>query len=448
MLDDRLLGEQSRPELSCFSGKPVGRTAIPAPSVEPSHSLESYPSGQPLKPAIMNPDDSQDIESLPPPAYSEQEFDQKISSALQESLTLSDDQEWEEWDEAKFEAAAAAYARAESKKPNVTYPPDKKSPYSTGQSSSAGPSRHVTNGLPDGVQPPSSASSSSSRAHSSPSYSATPASSSSQHNITTPYEEEEHGSSTPPPAFTGVGPSLDGPPYEDVVRLEYAGNYDEDEVGSSYSSHRSSSSYTQTYEYIPPPRPPSAATTVTSDSSYVQDPRSLPIPSRADERGHFTAPSPVDYASSRASQVPRMNFNPSVAYKRELGSESGNPTNLNASQRPSQGVIDASAFYNSSVSAYLSPVKPGTNNFAPRSSTRFSTMEPMQHNTSGRVQRNSWMPPTVSPKPTYPASGMHPSLNATQFPLHPSHSSYSSGTDSRFSEPRWATSEQQFSYMR
>ncbi|EEB95146.1 hypothetical protein MPER_05933 [Moniliophthora perniciosa FA553] len=238
----------------------------------------------------MNQDDSQDVDSLPPPAYSEQESTRKFP----ESLTLSDDQEWEKWDDAKFEAAAAAaYARAaeskESKKGpgNVTYPPDKKSSYFTGQSGSAGPSRHITNSLPDGVQPLSSASSSSSRAHSSPSYSATPTASSAQHTIITPYEEEEPGSSTPPPAFTGVGPSLDGPPYEDVVRLEHTGNYDEDEVGSSYSSQQLPSSYTQTYEYIPPPRTTSVVTLYIR-SILFQERRSLPD-SQSDDQ-FFTGP--------------------------------------------------------------------------------------------------------------------------------------------------------------
>ncbi|TFK75881.1 hypothetical protein BDN72DRAFT_891754 [Pluteus cervinus] len=48
---------------------------------------------------------------LPPPAYSEQEFDQKTSLALQESTSTpqpTHNEEWQEWDESEYQKAAAA----------------------------------------------------------------------------------------------------------------------------------------------------------------------------------------------------------------------------------------------------------------------------------------------------------------------------------------------------
>jgi hypothetical protein len=51
-------------------------------------------------------------DDIPPPAYSEQEFDQKISIALDASLTTptqtAEEEAWEEWNEAAFEAASRA----------------------------------------------------------------------------------------------------------------------------------------------------------------------------------------------------------------------------------------------------------------------------------------------------------------------------------------------------
>ncbi|KAK7049500.1 hypothetical protein VNI00_005531 [Paramarasmius palmivorus] len=284
-------------------------------------------------------------DSPPPPAYSEQEFDQKLSTALQQSLTISDDQEWEEWDEAKFEAAVAARSRSgESKK---SYPPEKKgASYTPAQSFSntatAGPSRYVANG---GVEEQTSSGSASS-SHSRQSYAETPASSSAHQVPSTPYEDAaEQGSSTPPPTFTSVGPSLDGPPYEEVV-LSYTGTYDEDDGSSSVHLSDQSLSQPQRLEYIPPPRPSSAATTVVSEASFAEERRSLPAPPRVvDERGHFGVPRSASYGPSRPTYpaAPRMSFNPSVAYKRELGS---NNDLGNTFQNTAPAVaFDATAFY-------------------------------------------------------------------------------------------------------
>lgn len=345
----------------------------------------------------------QERDELPPPAYSEQqEFDQKTSRALQESLTVSEtrdeEEEWEEWDEAKFQTSAAQARKLEQIQRPVQryperYPPEKRT-----------------------LRPATNASSSNAAAAGNSNFSGHGHSfspSSSQHQIPEiPYGTDFEERSIPPPAFTAEGPSLDGPPYEEVVGLR-----------------------------LVPPRPSSAATSITSDT-YEGGPAPV-LDWRYSNVARTQRLNNATY-SAHSSRPPRVEFNPSVAYSRSV-SQSLGPPDLTTVP------VNAAALYHSSVSAYMSSA-PSSNTPPVLKTQRSSQFMSSTHNHDPRtsldprgrqqmIHESPWMPP-VSPQPRYPVSESN--LNATYFPLHPTYLSHpTAGT-----EPRWATSENQFPQMR
>ncbi|KAF9268007.1 hypothetical protein L218DRAFT_1073379 [Marasmius fiardii PR-910] len=440
-------------------------------------------------------------ENIPPPAYTEQEFDRKVANVLQASLA---DDEWEEWDEVKFEAAAAALRAGSDassagqsssdvkKSPPTVYPAEKQGSSSgmvshypttpdTGQVAE-GALRARTNAPPAGQSssnvkkpspnfyPPEKQGSSSgmvshypvapdatrpddngptphlhSTSHSPGQTShahltSGPAleSSQSHHQLPTStsiqYEDEED-MSVPPPAFTGVGPSLDGPPYEEVMRLSY------NPPGGEQAFPRLPSPSWSPQAHDVPLRPSSAATSIHSYPS--QD---LGVRSREESHNH---PYPSTYSRQHANYVtrapaatPRMDFNPAVAYGRPM------MTDQAVTRTPAQ-VIDASAFYNSSVSSFLSVKSSQTVHSIPYQ-TKVLPSNPNSYNRSSpdHFSRHAFTSAPVSPIPTYPAVPSPPpnTFGFTHLPRRSSHQHLGPGPQCKSNEPRWAMSEQQFPF--
>ncbi|KAF8897558.1 hypothetical protein BD779DRAFT_387412 [Infundibulicybe gibba] len=204
------------------------------------------------------------MDNPPPPAYTEQEFDRKVSNAMQVSLNTPqppprDEDGWEVWDESAFQAALTAISRrshheathswstqpagSSTAVPLPTGPQATPLPVKAPRSPTAvrplqihkksaslaaanTPSKQRPSWLneaehsssPHPPQPrsgPSSAAASSGH-HASPAASnhyAPPV-----HHIP-PEEDELH--TIPPPPFSAEGPSLDGPDYEQVVTMTY-----------------------------------------------------------------------------------------------------------------------------------------------------------------------------------------------------------------------------------
>lgn len=183
---------------------------------------------------------------LPPPAYSEQEFDRKVATVAEISLNTpqpayTDEEGWEEFDEAAYERAAAALAAlndagqgsgsnqgfdgASSQwlQPRSDDKPSKASsssiePLRIDKKSKLGPTEIVTKPRPswladaERIPPSQTAGSSSSfmdgRGYTAPSQ---------------PHSDGEEPSSPPPPSFEAEAPSWGNPAAENAVPLGYDG---------------------------------------------------------------------------------------------------------------------------------------------------------------------------------------------------------------------------------
>lgn len=278
----------------------------------------------------------------PPPAYTEEEFDQKISLALDASLSVNDEpEEWEEWDEAKFQAAAhrlEANAGASSSSSSSTrvadlLPAKQKHWEQYRQDKSRYREEEVT------AQPSYSASSSSSSSHHSaePVQASTPVLEAIRND-----DDEDH--SVPPPPFTPVGPSLDGPPFEEVVVLS-----------PPESIYIPPMILTFDGEDLPAPStPPSPPPIIARTPSPLRIPSPPPqdhvyrhsMPAVPNQGPRIT-PRPVTTYNPLQPKQPRIEFHSSVAYNKP-------PTGQGRLVNPSERV-DPTAFYNSAVSAYLRP---------------------------------------------------------------------------------------------
>lgn len=307
---------------------------------------------------------------LPPPAYdaSQSESDQKTAHALEISLQTPDtvpqeEESWQEWDEAAYEAAAwvlrggnsgegsslalraplipvaplRIQKKTGSKAPTRAVHPTKQRPSwfseagldssSTASSSSSVeytsavlPARYITNG---GSEPPS------------PQFT--------HHDIP---EDDEEDRSIPPPAFTAVGPSLDGPPFEEVFTLAYHGN------GSAPPSPLMSPVPSLAYVSQPNPTRPRSQQTqhhqphqqyhpLTPQSRITSQPRyrqSLPTAQRP-PRQHVS-PRPMTTYTPRLMQPSAIEFDHSIAYT----SRGGFPESPNHSSGISY-TINAAEFY-------------------------------------------------------------------------------------------------------
>lgn len=298
----------------------------------------------------------------PPPAYElEHDYDRKISDALERSLAISQQaqpvssmplgkDEWEEWDEARFEAAAAAARAREQggnteqlRSPNLHHLSEKErlarrdelqaqqqSEYAS-SSSSVAPVAEASRRLP--TSPPAKErpswyseaqldtppAGSGSSGQSSQALPPTPQ----FHDV--PPEEDDHDEPLPP--FAPVAPSLEGPPFEEVVmqppRIPPVSNVDSPPQSPLDSVDSDGPSEPQPYS----PPPPSHRTS--SGRSRTVSPR------------QSQAPSVPRVASVPASSArpPPMRFDPSVAYAKQR------TANLSVSEAESKEPIDASALY-------------------------------------------------------------------------------------------------------
>lgn len=309
----------------------------------------------------------------PPPAYSEQEFDQKTSSALELSLAAHrpsaqpEDEEWEEWSEAAFEAAAV---QAPSQKGNgqaanqtgtssqyhgtqsterggngtsSTLPIEplrihKRGKSGSGRGSKPRPSWYNEAGLgkpscervgsSTSSRPPADCDTSSDLGHSW-------SGSGTRHEIP-PDDEEDR--SIPPPSFTSLGPPMDG-----VVRMAYhpTESTPPSPLLSPAQAHRPLLSPESPQQARPPSQTYAGSYPDQSNNSYPsfqRSPRqSLPAPSRSPN--YHLGPRPVSsiVPSPVQNPVPRMDFNPSVAYTKRGGQ--------GVIQHQPQQSFHASAFY-------------------------------------------------------------------------------------------------------
>lgn len=285
-------------------------------------------------------------DSSPPPAYAEQEFDQKVSTALQVSLSVpqpplggEEEEEWEEWDDAAFNAAAQAVSSlgshgvdlhssrglglasssSSSTRPQESHLPERKGGDIQSHNLSAIKPLciHKKTPSPRPKPRPSWLSETQVDAQSS-------ASGSIRHEIP-PDDDEDH--SIPPPPFTEVAPSPDGRPiivlsYQPPgdsrppsplnspmqMPLQIPATYGRDSAPLSRPSSRTQPDQPQTYtEHF---HANSQATSWSHRPTRQSLPGIRPLPNpHAQQR-----PSTMIMSSSKHPQAPRMNFNPYVAY--------------------------------------------------------------------------------------------------------------------------------------
>jgi hypothetical protein len=335
----------------------------------------------------------------PPPAYSEQEFDQKISTVVHVSLSapqpplepLDGEEQWEEWDDAAFQAAAQAVSSWGSQ------PTGSQSSQGSGAGSSArsqvshpaleseGDNNAQSPDLP-AIEPlriHKKARSPTSPSKPRPSWFAeteidpqSNASGSIQHDI--PPEDEEDRS-IPPPPFTAVAPSIDGRP---VIIMSYQPGdsrspsplnspvrtsleippYDCDSVTLSRPSSRTQhppQSYTEQFH----------ANTQATSRSYRPTRQSLPAGRALPAIPRPIGQRPLTTFSSKPTPsfpTPRMNFNPYVAYGQSEGISDLPPARHPQQHFDPKGFykygqlnfcnrLSAESLLSSAVSAHLTP---------------------------------------------------------------------------------------------
>ncbi len=182
---------------------------------------------------------------VPPPAYSAQEeLDTKISAALAASLSITqpppqrvEEEEWEQWDDAVFNAAArsgqapsSSDHRRESRAESSPTAAHRALPARPG---AAGPSvpplkihkkNRSSTSSTSSKQRPNWYSEAGLDSHQSggPAIASPPAGSS--HVVPVRRDSDGHDYSVPPPPFTAVGPSLEGPPFEEMDPLGFRPN--------------------------------------------------------------------------------------------------------------------------------------------------------------------------------------------------------------------------------
>ena len=342
-------------------------------------------------------------DSPPPPAYEfcQQEFDQKVSHALEASeaeqhrVSNAQEDEWEVWDEEAFLAAAARLAISD----NTTSPgasssraPPDSAPMPVAPTSQPDPSPGSGNGkarleygtVAEGspglgehrtVQPLRIVKKStqtpyaqSGKEKERPSWleeaqlDGPPLPQTIAHRAVPLVAEVRRSdslrsmSSTPPPEFTPVGPSLDGPPYEDApqpsgVVLTYvpgdsrpASPLHSPVAAEAPLPHRSISpsqfsppqSYNTRRSLPPPPSPRSFSSSPGPQNRGNH--YSLPTPPRTTPQA---TPRPVNgYNSKTSYAIPRVTFDPRVAYANEKSSYFDM-----AHQEPPPAKVDAAALY-------------------------------------------------------------------------------------------------------
>jgi len=269
----------------------------------------------------------------PPPSYelSQESFDQKTQQGVQASLEPQPDAHdtWEEWDEAKFEANARAlgegsasssspptlppvtaqqYPKEKAPRPLSPPPPQQeeaavrplrivKKSQTTAYQKAVEARSYQSNTLPNGPVPSFDEGASLARS----------------------FSVLSVGRSTPPPMFEHVGPSYDGPDYDEVVMSYVPGN----------SRPSSPMSVLSTDSYRPPiPPPPSMADSRPNMAVPPPPPPTIE---------HQPAPRPMGQRSQYQRPGRRIGFDPMSAYKSK-------PT-FSPGLEPTPERIDPASFY-------------------------------------------------------------------------------------------------------
>jgi hypothetical protein len=345
----------------------------------------------------------------PPPAYSEQEFNQKTSRALelssradQPDLSRQEQLQWEEWDDAVFEAAARAQQALDNQSSSTTHSQSFVGGSSTLFSDNTQPLRIQKQRKADRKSEPKPPPTWLEEAEYGPSPGRGRSSTASwehsniQHHDVHPEESQ----AIPPPPFA--------PPDDGQVRLAY--DLPESPIPSPLTS--------------PSSTPASLPSDDSAPSGRLQQHNMRP-------GNHLYSPMP---ARQRLPNPPHSpNYPPPTSVpvqnlrSNNIRPESGASASLLYQQR-SQTVpqaFDAGAFYHPAVSAHLKPL----------------SMPPRQNaNFPDHRQWNS--PPTQPSQPTQSSTPSHgrEMTNASQFYPRHLHSSYS--RPSRGTVRTWATTEQ------
>jgi hypothetical protein len=271
--------------------------------------------------------------SPPPPSYFEQDFDRKVSDALEASLSTpqpqhGDEEEWEEWDDAVHATAAQAIASLDNNRSSGSGPS-----HSLGARSRLVPDKKVH----PAIEPLRIQKKAQNPPHSPPdqakarprwfaetetgTQSSTSGSSTIQHDIP-PEDDEDH--SIPPPPFTSVNPSLDsdGRP---VIIMAYHPSGESRPPSPLNSPVRVPLAIpAHGHESMSLSRPPSRIQPEPerfrpNDQTARPARRSLPtVPHRSLHVGQRPSTAYVPKPQQSPS-IPRINFDPYMAYNYEEG---------------------------------------------------------------------------------------------------------------------------------
>ena len=312
-------------------------------------------------PALFDPTDSP-----PPPAYelTDQQYDQKTSQIIETSLAeparqSSNDDFWEVWDEAAFEAAAARLSLTgpSSSSSNPPPPPPPISETAKAKAREAGMPGNDPEVAPLRIVKKSAQSPPPTRKEKErPSWyeeaqlDQVPQSSSAQPAVPqstraslpspprrTSYDREP----TPPPSFEAVGPSLDGPPYEDAhpiqpgptIIMTYS-------AGDSRPASPLQSPVAQAPSFGFPAAPNTRSYTPQPTHQHVP-PAPRPVSTQPPPVPRVPVQPPVQQRASTEFSLlgPRVPFNPQVAYNKKP-SRYGLPE-----EEPLPQKVDAASFY-------------------------------------------------------------------------------------------------------
>ncbi|KAH9045217.1 hypothetical protein EDB85DRAFT_7864 [Lactarius pseudohatsudake] len=254
---------------------------------------------------------------VPPPSYqlSQEQFDRKTSHAIQLSSSIPqpiiDGDGWPIYDEAAFEAVAKSYEQ---------FPPGSSSA-GLGADMSRHERQNSFTSRPPSTGPMKTRSSERRRRNRHPD----------------PDCLSEDRLATPPPPFTATGPSLDGPPFEDVVTLSYPGP-------QAVPTQPQPPPLSRVTQPIAPLRLPSPGPGPSPRFSDPQTQTQTQAPSNP-YHSRRLAPAPPNIPSRLvpSSTITRVEFDPQMAYS---------PNGRNGNNSAVQG--GASAFYNHAVASQLS----------------------------------------------------------------------------------------------
>jgi len=305
-----------------------------------------------LSPPMVNPADP-----IAPPSYqmSIEHFDYKTARAAQQSSSTSylvGEDDWPIYDPAAFEAAC------ENSSP---LPPT---------SSSAGflgaGAPHERQGRPSDVKILASTQPMKTR--------------SSERRRRNPRPDDGYAHEprvvTPPPPFTPTGPSLDGPPFEEVVLMSYDG-----------SDSQAASPIELSYQ-LPPRSPPPLPMQMPPP---VEPLRLAPHRLSDSQINPYPPPRPspmLDVRPNPTSTNPRVEFDPQMAYS-PYGRMGNNYTSLQA----------ATAFYNHAVASQLT-TSPSTSSSTP-SDYRERISSPYPSGASSTIHQGQASSSSVSPQEQY-----------------------------------------------